>query len=603
MKQALSFLLLLALPFAAAAQGTDEQLAAQYLKNGEFDKASVIYEKLYRKTGDPFYHSYQIECLLELKAYDEAIKSVEKRIKRESDPVLLIQLGVIFQRSGDDRKAQSAFDMALKELAPSQGMVDAMGQAFEDAGQNEWAVRTYQKGRRLLNGLVPYYFELAALFDRMGKWDLVLAEVFDALAEDPTAVNKAKTMLLDIMARDATGKKAEFFEQALIDRIQRDATLDIYSELLIWHFVQKKELSEAFIQAKAMDRRNREDGSRIVELANIARTERDYDLAAEAFRYVIRKGKENYYYVGCKRDLCKTLYLKVTDKGQYTANDLVELEKEFLTTLDEVGRSGASVPIMNDLAELYVFHMQQPDKGIDMLYSAMEAPGIAMQDLARTKMALGDALLFVGDEWEATLLYSQAEKLLKNDELGREAKLKNAKLAYYTGQFEWAAAQLNVLKAATSQFISNDAIYLALLITDNTTMDTSTEALAMFARADLLLFRNRTEEALLTLDSIELQFPFHSLTDDILHRKAQLRIKANDYEGAMALLTRLYENYAEEVLADDALFQMATIYQDHLAQPQRAMELFQEMLIKHPGSLLTAEARKRYRTLRGDLVN
>lgn len=598
----IAFFILL-MPVLATAQGTDEQLAAQYFRNGEFDKASVIYDKLYRKSNDAFYHRYYLDCLIELRDFDGAVKSMEKRIKREGDPVLLVNLGNIYQKAGDERKAQATFDQALKELQHSQPMIDAMGQAFEAANQREWAVRTYQKGRRMLNGLYPYYFELAELHNAMGKWDLALNELFDAITEDPAFMGKVRTMLTDMMGRDQTGKRTDFFEQHLLDRIQRDPDKDVFPELLIWHFTQKKDFRNAFVQAKALDRRNKEDGSRIVELGHVARAARDYDLAAEAFRYVIKKGRENYHYISCRRELVKSLYLKVTEKGDHTPQELTALENEFLSTLDEVGRNGAAVPLMTDLSELYVFHMDKPQKGIDLLYEAIEAPGITQQDLAKAKLGLGDALLFTDEVWEATLLYSQVEKMLKNDELGRDAKLRNAKLAYFTGQFDWATAQLNVLKAATSQYISNDAIYLALLITDNTTLDTSTTALEMFARADLLMFRNRNTEAWATMDSVMTLFPGHSLSDDILYRKAQILEKRGQFTEAVELLQRIVTDYAEDILADDALYMLAELYEDRLGQRDRAMELFQKLLLDHPGSLLTADARKRYRALRGDLVN
>ena len=49
---------------------------------------------------------------------------------------------------------------------------------------------------------------------------------------------------------------------------------------------------------------------------------------------------------------------------------------------------------------------------------------------ARAKLDLGDIYLLKGEPWESTLLYSQVEKDMKEDPLGHEAKLRNAKLSY-----------------------------------------------------------------------------------------------------------------------------------------------------------------------------
>ena len=57
------------------------------------------------------------------------------------------------------------------------------------------------------------------------------------------------------------------------------------------------------------------------------------------------------------------------------------------------------------------------------------------------------------------------------------------------------------------------------------------------------------------------------------------------------------------MLADDALFTTAKIYQEKFNNKEKAMELYREVLQKYPGSIYGAEARKRFRNLRGDTIN
>jgi TolA-binding protein len=282
---------------------------------------------------------------------------------------------------------------------------------------------------------------------------------------------------------------------------------------------------------------------------------------------------------------------------------LLDLEKTFLATLDEFGRNGNVAQMMMNLAELYTFYIHNSDKGIDLLYEVLELPGINKKDLAMAKIQLADALLFTGEIWETTLLYSQAEKMFKTDDIGRIAKLKNAKLSYYTGQFEWAQAQLNILKAATSDFIANDALYLAMLIGDNSIMDTTYAALSTFARADLLLYQNKLDSAKFALDSIEKFYPGHSLQDDILYKRAQIAEQEGNYEMAQQNYHRVWKEYPTDLLADDAVYRMAQLNENRLNSTSKAMEYYQELLLNYPGSLFTVEARKRYRSLRGDLLN
>lgn len=588
---------------ASAQTETDQQLAAQYFKNGEFDKASVLYERMYKKTKDEFFFDYYLRSLMELEQFEEAEKVISKRLKKEKLPVLAVRLGDVLEKSGEEKKANQLFEKVIKELPGIKPEIDGVSEAFQSIGKVDRAIATLEKGRLLLAGEYGYGYELAELYGRQGKFGKQLQQYFSILEFNRREMAKIQPKLLDALADDPNGDKSEFFQQEVIDKIQTSPGVDVHVELLIWHYMQRKEFSNAFFQAKALDKRNREDGARIMEISQTATTNGDYDLAVKGYKYVIKKGEDNYFYYTAKMDLIEALDRKVTESENYTQTDLEELEQLYLKDLEEIGRNVNALQLMRGLAKLYVFYLNRVQDGIDLLYEAKDVGGITRKDEAEVKVELADALLFSGEIWEATLLYSQAEKSYKNDELGRMAKLKNAKLAYYTGQFDWAQAQLNVLKSATSQFIANDALYLAMLISDNTAFDTVYTALEMFARADLLLYRNQSDSALMTLDSIDQEFPGHALADDVLFKRAEVAMNKRQFEVAANLYHQVWETYTFDLLADDALYRMALLKQEQLGKPEEAMEFFQEILLSYPGSLYTVDARKRFRELRGDLLN
>ena len=171
------------------------------------------------------------------------------------------------------------------------------------------------------------------------------------------------------------------------------------------------------------------------------------------------------------------------------------------------------------------------------------------------------------------MLYGQVDKDFKNDAIGREAKFRNARLSYYLGEFDWAKDQLKVLKAATSQLISNDALQLGLLITYNTNMDTTTDALLMYSRADLLDFQNKDSLALITLDSLLKDFPDHSLTDEVLFKKSSIYRMQGNYSMAATLLQDVVDKFPDDVLGDDAMYQLACLYEDQLNDKEKAKTL------------------------------
>ena len=229
-------------------------------------------------------------------------------------------------------------------------------------------------------------------------------------------------------------------------------------------------------------------------------------------------------------------------------------------------------------------------------------PRVRPEIVGEAKIILADIYLLQGEPWESTLLYSQVEKAHKEQPLGHEAKLRNAKLSYYKGDFELAQSHLDILKLATSREIANDALDLSLLIIDNTGLDTSAAALKEYAAIDFLVFQHKEEEALAALDKLLAKYPGHSLTDEIYYQKAEMLYKLGRFEQAAQNLQLIIALPKSDILSDDALFLLAKLNEENLSQPQQAQELYNQLLVKHPGSVFVAEARKRLRKLRGDKV-
>jgi tetratricopeptide (TPR) repeat protein len=205
--------------------------------------------------------------------------------------------------------------------------------------------------------------------------------------------------------------------------------------------------------------------------------------------------------------------------------------------------------------------------------------------------------VYAGELWDAVITYSQVIESAKNNPAGDEVKFKKARLGYLMGNFKWAKAQLDVLKASTSKLIANDAMELALFISENMQDDSLGAPLQMFARADLHLFRNHLPQALSVLDSVSKTFPDNSLVDDVYYRKSAILQKEGRYEEAAAMLSSIVKDYSWEMLADDALFQLAGIRENELNQKQEAMELYKKILTDYPSSVYVVDARSAYRRL------
>jgi TolA-binding protein len=279
------------------------------------------------------------------------------------------------------------------------------------------------------------------------------------------------------------------------------------------------------------------------------------------------------------------------------------LRQAYEDALNDLGLNASTLDLQKGLAHLQAFYLNNTNAARSGLQQALSTPGADARSLAYCKLELGDIELFDGDPWEASLLFSQVEKAFKQEPIGQEAKFRNARLSYYKGDFEWAQAQLTVLKAATSKLIANDALELSLLITDNLGNDSVAEPLLIYSRADLLAYQNLDSLCLLTLDSIAKAYPEHSLQDEVLYKKATLASRRGRYQEAVSLLTQIVDRYPDDVLGDNATFLLGEVYETRLNDTEKAKAAYESLMLKYPGSTFTVEARKRFRKLRGDTIN
>jgi len=598
----LLFISLHGIPSAFSQVQNNIELANQYASTGEFEKAVVYFEKWYK--SDP-YGAYQpfLNCYTQLKEYDKAEKLIKSQMKRmPTNAVLLVDMGQLFAVQGKEEQAKQQYDKAIKSLFPDVQQILNLGAAFMEKRILGYAELTYVQGRKLVPDVYPFGFELADVYAQQQQPQKMVEEYLGMLEFNEGYLPNIQAILQNKMAFDLEGGLTDIIRTSLLRRVQKGNQKTIYNELLYWLLLQEKDFESAFLQAKALDRRNDENGSRVIGLGRLSVSNENYKVAEECYTYVIEKGQQNSNYITARVELITARDKRITTSGSVTSADLLQLERDYEITIAELGKNQITAPLIASYAHLKAFYLNKIEEGIALLQETITLPRISPQFIAQCKLVLGDILILNNEVWEASLIYSQVDKDFKNDAIGREAKFRNARLSYYMGEFEWAAAQLNVLKSATSQLISNDAMQLGLLIMDNLGLDSITDPLLMYSRADLFEFCNRNEEALATLDSLLTQYPGHSLTDEIWFKQAGIHYKKGNHTQAAKLYMQVFESFPTDILGDDALYKLADITETKLNDKEEAKKLFELFLNKYPGSLFVIDARKRYRILRGDKI-
>ena len=593
-------LLLVCANLAALAQSQELQLAREYHSKGDYAKAEELYSKLIEQPRffAAVYPDY-LKVLLAQREYKEAEKLVKKAAKRNPEVLnYQVDLGIVYQVSGDKTDAEKHFNKLLEQVKPEQ--VIALASAFMQNELYDHAEKTYLRGRALSGNPLEYNRPLIALYSFRQKTTSLMPEILNLLQENESELGYVQNMLQNSLREE---KNLDALEKELILRVQQNPDKLAFNELLIWLYTQRKDFYSALMQARAVDKRTRSGGTRVMDLGAISLKNKDYQGAIEAYEYIVKEYPQGPYYLIARQRLINAREEQVQNTFPVDKEKIRALVTDYQALLSEVGRSAQTVEALQHMAELYAFYLDDKDKAISLLQEAIDMPRANPDFVANSKLILGDIYLLKGEPWESTLLYSQVEKSHKETTIGHEAKLRNARLNYYKGDFELAQAHLDILKLATSREIANDAMDLSLLITDNTGLDTSTAAMQDYAAIELLVFQNKLSEAVTALDAMLKKYPSHSLTDEIFFKKAAIYERMGAFEKAVENLNKIVSNPQYDILSDDALFRMAYIYEESLKDKEKAQQLYNEFLVKHQGSVYVAEARKRFRKLRGDAVN
>ncbi|HQV53611.1 MAG: tetratricopeptide repeat protein [Flavobacteriales bacterium] len=598
----IALVLIVLAPIRSYAQpGADEQLAAQYFQNGDYERAILYYEKLFRKQPTTFYYEQLYKSYVGLNDLESAQKLVKDQMKHnKDDPRYPVDMGLIFRKMGDDPKAEKEFDKALRMMGDQQGSVRQVANYFTSANEYDLALQAYERGQRSLGDGQNFYYEMANLYAAMGDVQKMVSAYMEMLAVNEAYLQQIQNSLSRYMDFEVSDDRTNILRTELLRRIQRDPQRTVYQELLIWMYIQQNDLTAAFVQSKAMDKRFDEGGMRLMDLARIALANKDYSTALKSYEYVLSLGRNDALYLQAKIGGVKVRYDQLTKQPEPVPTDLQDLDVRMGNTLTELGLNRNTIELLRDQAHLKAYYLNDHAGAIALLTEGLNIPGVDPKTQAQLKLDLGDVHLLAGEIWDASLLYSQVDLDYKYDMIGHEARLRNAKVSFYSGDFLWAQGQLNVLKASTSKLIANDAMELSLRITDNLGVDSNSVPLSFFARAELLRFQHRYDEALVVFDSLDAEYPMHSLGDDVLYERYRIAYARHRYAEAGTFLEKLLEFYPLDILVDNAFLDLGKLFEDKLNDPEKAKGFYERLLFEQTGSIFVPEARDRYRKLRGD---
>ncbi|TDE08863.1 tetratricopeptide repeat protein [Dyadobacter psychrotolerans] len=580
---------------------SEKEMAEEYFKKDDCAKAMTYYTNILKTGFDKMSLKNYTACVTKTKTLGDAEQFFKKQIKADvpNSAWYYLYWGMLLETQGKPQDASKKFEQTLAATGNRIDLKREMAEEFRANNQPVWAKNAFLEARTITKREDLFQLELASTYRELNEPQNMIDELLSY------GTRYQNTEVVQNMLQDFTKDEKEqaLLEKVLYEKIQKFPNEGFYNELLIWYQIQRKDFYKAFIQERALDKRFKHNGSRLYNLGMLSLQNQDYATAVNVFDYLVKEYPKGQLYPVSRRMAIFSREEQVKNTYPVKRSEVEKLLGQYQQLVDELGVNIRTIEAIRNMAILNAFYMDDFKKAISILENVIEAGKQEKNFVDKCKLDLGDIYLLQGEPWEATLVYSQVEKSQKDDLLGYEAKLRNAKLHYYKGEFELAKAVLDILKKATSREIANDANSLGLLIMDNTGLDSSETAMKEYSNVELLLFQNKKYEAIDTLKNLYQKYQNHSLSDEILWLTANTYMKLDSNQQALSTLKVLFEKYSVDILGDDALFAMAKLYQEKFNNKEEAMKLYQELMEKYPGSIFVADARKRFRLLRGDVVN
>ncbi len=574
-------------------------LAIRYYNAKDYEKAAPLLKEVHQLTRNNTYFRYYINSLISLEQYDEAESELQQEIKKQKTPrpEYCVHLGQVYKSQNRIEEADAMFQEAIDKTPANRGAYLTTANSFLGWGEYGLARDTYLKGRATLPDQ-SFNYELARSYLYLRDYTNMMEEYLNLLREDEKHLARVQSSLSSAMRLDIDDGLRDQFRGQVLKRIQAEPNVIGYNRLLIWFLLQEKKFSGALRQSIALDKRTGAEDGQIAQLGDLALRNKEYAQAQKAYQYLMDKGEETPYFSQAFARNIHAKYMEYTNEGDGNLEQGQTLATDFENGLLYLNIGPATLHLVREYAHLLAFYLNDTEKAIAVLEKGEKVPQLKPDELGLLKTEMADIYVYADDPWEGMLIYSQVIEANKKNSLGDEVKLKKAKLGYYMGNFSWAKAQLDVLKASTSKLTANDAMELSMLIGNNLNLDTTAVPLQMFAAADLLFFQNRANEAMLVLDSITELYPYHSLVDNILFRKAKIEMDNQNYAMAAEYLQTIVTDFSYDLLGDEALYLLAELNNYHLGQPEKAKELYKQMLTSYPGSVFIEESRGKYRELR-----
>ncbi len=617
MKNNLFLALTLAVLVASGAVAQNDEatmrlkLAQSYEQSGDWERSASLYESLFlANPQNMVYFEGLRRGYTQLKQYDKAVDLIQFWISAQrGSPALLAELGGVYYMKGDERKADSVWQLVIATDPKNPVFYRQVASKLMEFRLFDRAIRLFLEARKTTGNHQHFADDLASMYAAFQQYDDATREYISMLNAHPEQLPSIQSRMSMMVSRPEALAAARRVAGAEIERKKESIPL---RRLAAWLSMEAKEYDAALDDYRTIDRMTKAAGNELFTFGQEAAQERAYRAAARAFQEIVeqhprspRLSYARYGYARAMEELVAATDTSVSASPEPAPDwPVSEAPQGFGGVLnlyetmirDYPGSEFATQSYfrVGVIRQEHLFDLDGAKEAFEKVRTLQSQHPLA----AEASFRIGQVLTAKNNLAAARGEY---QKLLgsKNPDIQQQALVALAELDYFDAAYDSAEAKLQTFTEKNTTDIANDALQFLYFLREN--KSTNPGALATFARGDLLMKQRKYSEALAQFEDCLKRYPDAMIVDDAALRAAELKLLLRRTIEAIESFQTV-ASMPLSILGDLAQLRIGEVYEGIVKNKDKAIEAYEKLLEKFPRSLYIDKARQRIRILRGDVL-
>ena len=598
------------------AQNNNEfQLASRLMQQQKYSEALPLLRELNNDNPETYvYADRLIDCLIQLKQYDEGLEVAESyKGQPEFSSQAQVRIGELYHFKGEIETARDIWYSNLDKNSNQLQLYISTARTMISRREYIDAVDVYKQARTVFQNERLFFGDIANAYMRAGEYEFAIREWLNLLEASPNQISFIQRSLLrynDPILYDIT--IIELDER--LDNISvSDPNYQTFYQLQIWLLQENKLYRRALASATEYESRSESYNYALFNLGRQLVDNNEFELARDAFTYYTDKSFGEIKWRGLE-ELADT-YSKwakyIDDYNLDFSNKRDSLYQLATSMLDSIENETNNYSGMGSVqlkrAELsldHVFDLEKAEQALKKLKglpSSRNSPDIPYLE--------GRIHLSNKEFTEARINFTRANKQAEIGDLAEKTRYFLALTDFYAGDYEFAGIQLKSLGRQNTSYYANDALELRLWLQQGISVDTTGQQLSIFADAVFNENNGATQNSADQFLAIIEESGFSPLKDDALlfFVESQHVDKTQKY----AQLANFLAGFSQTPIKEKLLWEQAKLAEQLGSGPNTndncqknedcfldgsntsAQEIYERLILQYPQGFYAPYARER----------